>query len=249
MYVQWLANCHSSPSTIKNYLSGAKNWVLEHKGSVNEFFSHEVAKMVKSVTKHSQHVVRRAAPIFPNHLVIICSYCDYNLTIPLCVKPCILLGHALFFRASNLVLPSSDVWTGPHTLQAIDVKSFPHKLVVHICSTKTQVKPTFFTVYPNSCTDICPVHAWNHYVAVLSPPKLGPAFITSQRRPLTAKLVVACMRDALAYDSSIDVSQISMHSLRPGAAQSAALAGSSEEQIMSAGSWASKSGLKPYLAT
>lgn len=49
------------------------------------------------------------------------------------------------------------------------------------------------------------------------------------------------------YDPTIDVSRVSMHSLRRGAAQSAASSGLSNEEIMSAGCWASKSGLKPYL--
>lgn len=247
MYVQWLSNIHSSPSTIKNYLSGAKTWVLEHNGSISSFNSYEVGKMQKSVTKHSHHIVKRAAPLLPNHLVIIASYCDFNLSIPLCVKPCVLLGHALFLRSSNLVSPSNDEWCGPHTLKSSDIRSSSDKLIVRICSTKTQVSPVSITVLSNPCTSICPVQAWNNYVKVVGPSVLGPAFIIFPGRPLTAKLVVTSMRQALMYDPSIDVSKVSMHSLRRGAAQSAAIAGVSESKIMASGQWKSKSGLKPYL--
>lgn len=247
MYVQWLANSHSSPSTVKNYLSGAKNWVLEHRGCILSFLSQEVGKMVKSVVKHSSHVVRRAAPLFNHHLEIISSYCDYNLNVPLAVKPCILLGHALFLRASNLVSPSLDVWGGPHTIKASDITCYENKLVVRIASTKTLIKPVHVTVPVNPCASICPVRAWNYYHSVMSPSRLGPAFIISPYHPLTAKQVVLCMRQALSFDTSIDVSQVSMHSLRRGAAQSAALSGTPTQEIMSAGLWTSESGLKPYL--
>lgn len=249
MYVQWLSNSHSSPATIKNYLSGAKNWVLEHKGSISSFLSHEVGKMLKSVTKHSQHIVRRAAPIFPEHLAIICSYCDFNLSVPLAVKPCILLGHALFLRASNLVSPSMDVWGGPHTLRVNDVQVFPTKLVVRISSTKTQTSPVLITVPESHHLSVCPVQAWKYYTAVVSPSRFGPAFIVPPGRSLTAKQVVLSMRQALMFDATIDASKVSMHSLRRGAAQSAALSGSSTAEIMTAGAWASEAGLKPYLST
>lgn len=248
MYVQWLANSLSSPSSIKNYLSGAKTWVLEHAGNVSSFTTYEVGQMMKSITKHSSHVVKRAAPLFPSHLCIISSYCDFSLIVPLAVKPCILLGHALFLRASNLVSPSMDVWGGPHTLRAIDVSYSPHKLTVRVSSSKTRVKPVVISVPVSSSHNICPVRAWLCYVNVVSPPPLGPAFITNSGKPLTSKVVVTCMRQALSFDTSIDASNVSMHSLRRGAAQSAALAGSSKEEIMSSGGWVSESGVNPYLS-
>lgn len=248
MYIQWLSNSHSSPSTIKNYLSGAKTWVLEHKGSILSFASYESGQMLKSITKHSNHIVRRAAPLFEDHLRTICSYCDFNLAVPLSVKPCILLGHALFLRASNLVSPSMDVWGGPHTLRVNDVHASTDKLVIRIASTKTRVTPSYVTVPSNRGSSICPVLAWNTYVQSVAPSSHGPAFIIHHNRSLTSKFVVTCMRQALMFDPSIDASNISMHSLRRGAAQSAVLSGSSPEQIMSAGSWASHAGLKPYLS-
>lgn len=204
--------------------------------------------MIKSVVKHSAHVVTRAAPLFPCHLLIICSYCDFNLSVPLAVKPCILLGHALFLRASNLVSPSMDAWGGPHTLRVNDVLTFNDKLVARISSSKTRVKPVVITVPVNSNPVICPVRAWTHYVNVVAPSILGPAFIVHPGRSLTAKLVVTCIKEALMYDSTIDLTKVSMHSLRRGAAQTAASSGIPTEEIMSAGGWASKSGLTPYLS-
>lgn len=247
MFVQWLSNIHSAPSTVKNYVSGAKNWVLEHKGSIASFISYEVSQMQKSVSKHSKHVTKRAAPVLTNHLITIVSFCDYNLSIPLAVKPCILLGHALFLRSSNLLSPSIDVWTGPHTLRADDICINSGNLIVTVCSTKTEVSPTTILVHQNPCSSICPVLAWSNYVTSVAPAKSGPAFIVSPGKSLTAKLVVSCMRQALMYDPSIDASSVSMHSLRRGAAQSAALAGVPESEIMAAGLWKSRSGLRPYL--
>lgn len=247
MYVQWLANTHSSPSSIKNYLSGAKTWVLEHIGDIASFVSHEVSQMIKSVTKHSQHVVRRAAPILPEHLAIISSFCEFTLAVPLSVKPCVLLGHALFLRSSNLVSPSMDVWGGPHTLRVKDVQVFESKLVVKIASSKTRVSPVYVTVLQNLDINLCPVRAWKRYVSVMSPDILGPAFVVPSGRSLTSKMVVTCMRQALMYDPSIEVSRISMHSLRRGAAQSAVRSGIPTPEIMASGCWNSESGFKPYL--
>lgn len=204
--------------------------------------------MVKSVTKHSDHVVRRAAPLLPPHQSTISSFCDYHLMVPLAVKPCILLGHYLFLRASNLLSPSMDVWGGPHTLKALDVVVNDDKLIVQISSTKTRVKPNVITVFSNDTRDLCPVRAWINYVLVVSPPACGPAFIDNSGRPLTAKTVVTCMKEALKYDSSINTTKVSMHSLRRGAAQNAAASGMSNQQIMVAGSWSSESGLRPYLS-
>lgn len=248
MFTQWLSNNLSSPSSIKNYLSGAKSWVYEHNGDISSFLSSEAGQMVKSISKHSKHVVSRAAPLFPSHLNTICSFCDYHLMVPLAVKPCILLGHAMFLRSSNLVSQSMEDWGGPHTLKVNDVLAFPDKLVVRISSTKTRVTPVVITVPSNSLPHVCPVRSWKFYVNVVSPPFLGPAFIVQHGKPLTANLVTSCMRQALMFDTTIDVNKVSMHSLRRGAAQTAAAAGLSNEQIMSAGLWASQSGLKPYLA-
>lgn len=153
--------------------------------------------MQKSVSKHSQHVVNRASPILKHHLITISSYCDFNLSVPLCVKPCILLGHALFLRSSNLVSPSVESWGGPHTLKAGDIQSVSNKFIVKIISSKTRVSPVVIDVYSDPCVSICPVRAWNHYAATVSPIKSGPAFVVFQGRPLTAKVVVSCMREAL----------------------------------------------------
>lgn len=222
--------------------------MLEHCGNITSFLTSEVAQMVKSVTKHSDHVVRRAAPLFPEHLLIIVSFCDFYLSVPLSVKPCILLGHYLFLRASNLVSPSMEVWGGPHTLRVKDVTLNHAGLQVRINSSKTRVKPVMLTLAPNENQLLCPVRAWANYVTVVAPAAVGPAFIDSVGRPLTSKFVVACMRQALMHDPSIDANKVSMHSLRRGAAQTAAAAGCTTEQIMVAGSWASSSGLKPYLS-
>lgn len=75
----------------------------------------------------------------------------------------------------------------------------------------------------------------------------GPAFLKDEGLPLTARLVVGFMRLALTDAKDIDSAKISMHSLRRGAAQSAAAAGVTIDQIKERGTWRSASGLAPYL--
>lgn len=174
---------------------GQKTGFSNIKGQLLALLLMKFSQMVKSVTKHSNHIVRQAAPLFDSHLHIIVSFCDFNLQVPLAVKPCILLGHTLFLRASNLVSPTMDVWGGPHTLRVNDVTYSQNKLMVRIHSTITQVKPVVITVLPNPSKAICPVRAWYNYISVISPNTCGPAFLISPARSLTAKMVVTCMSE------------------------------------------------------
>lgn len=95
---------------------------------------------------------------------------------------------------------------------------------------------------------MCPVAAWKLYKLSTYLNPNGPAFVLPGGSPLCAPLVVNLMRDALSGDPAINVTQISMHSIRRGAAQEAEKQGSSISDIMLRGAWASRSGLNPYLA-
>lgn len=68
MYVTFLGNSFTSPSSIKNYLAGVKTWIAHHLGDNSAFSSPEAAGVLKALTKASLHVPSPAPPLLPHHL-------------------------------------------------------------------------------------------------------------------------------------------------------------------------------------
>lgn len=249
MFAQHLANIHAAPTSIKNYLSGAKSWIVDHGGAPDAFFSDQLGRLVKSFTKKSTHVPSRAAPLGPHHIKTICDFLDSTNHAPLGAKPAILIGYSSFLRASNLLSPTMLEWGGPHTLLAMDIKDLKDGLLISIRSTKTISGPKGFSLSIKETNDkYCPVAAWRHYKTLVRPWPLGPAFLGLNNRPLTPRQLVALMRLALRGLPDILPSKVSMHSLRRGATHTAVDQGIPLETIKTRGSWKSLAGMRPYLA-
>lgn len=247
MYCQHLANIHPATSSLKNYLAGAKTWVLEHMGNISSFLSVEVSLTIKSILKKSSNVTKRAAPLSLNDITQICMYLDSAKNTPPAIKPCVLIGFACFLRASNLVSTTNAGWAGPHTLLVRNLFVAPKGLIVVIPTTKTRTKPYAIKIPYDINHHLCPVRAWVRYKSIIAPAVGGPAFVLEDRSPVTSKLVLAFIKAALATDPARDVSRITMHSLRRGAVQNAQDQGLTHKEIMDLGAWSSTSGLKPYL--
>lgn len=247
MFYQYLANKLNSISSVKNYISGARLWIAEHGGNNFAFTGYEQSMMIKSLTKDSTHVVKRAFPLTLQHLSVIVSYLDSARNAPLCIKPCILIGFSCYLRSSNLVSPNFVLWGGRHTLLTSHVTDRDNELRVLISSTKTNAVPYTVVIPAHVDPHLCPVVAWRYYYNRVRPAKNAPAFMLDHVSPLSAPLVVRLIKDALAGFEDVELLAISMHSLRRGAAQQAARDGAQLEHIMDRGGWASKSGVKPYL--
>lgn len=249
MYSQYLANKFAAPASIKNYLSGAKTWVGEHRGSVHSFLAPQLAQLVKGFVKNSSHVTVRAPPLLPHHIRHICSVLDVSPSAPLALKPALLIGYDCFLRASNLLSPTMLEWGGPHTLLAADIKVTLSGLQVLVRSTKTRPASAACSFYipRGDFPQFCPVEAWIHYKQTVRPWALGPAFVHINRQPLTPAQVVKILRLALKDHVDICAARVSMHSLRRGATQAAADKGISLHEIQARGTWASPTGMRPYL--
>lgn len=61
MYTRFMANLYSSPSSNKNYMSGAKYWAITHGRGAAAFSSIEVGEMIKAVTSESTLILRQAS--------------------------------------------------------------------------------------------------------------------------------------------------------------------------------------------
>lgn len=248
MYAQFLANSHASPASIKNYLSGARTWITQHLGDPSALSSTTLFDVVKKLSKDSQHVPSPALPISEVELKVIIDYLCNSVSFPHAVIPCILLSFACMLRASNVTSHPSNPWRGAHTLRAADIIIDHHGLSVLIRSTKTTggARPHLIRLYPAANPTLCPVRAWTRYVALLAPPRSGPAFILHDGKPLTTGPVVTGMRLALTEAGYDNVNRYSMHSLRRGAVQLAERLGADHRDIMSHGLWSSTSGLNYY---
>lgn len=249
MFAQFLVNNHAAPSTIKNYISGARTWIQEHRGNNSAFYSPQFIQLVKGYIKKSSHVPRQALPLTSNHINVICRFLHLCPSASLCVKPAILIGFSCFLRASNICSPNMNVWAGPHTLLAGDIVFEGNGLLITIRSTKTRSKDRLiaFSIPRGDNPLTCPVQAWMYYKRLVSPLPFGPAFIHANRLPLTGRQVVAIMRLALKGQTDIDPSRVSMHSLRRGATQTSIDRGVPLDDIRIRGTWASDSGMRPYL--
>lgn len=247
MFYQYLANKMNSVSSVKNYISGARAWVLEHGGNPSAFSGYEQSTMIKAITKDSTHVVKRAFPLSTEHLSIIVAYLDSARNVPLSVKPCILIGFSCYLRSSNLLSPLFTLAPGRHTMLAKHVSDKGNRLEVIISSTKTRAAPYSLIISHLPDSPLCPVSAWRQYLSRTNPDPLGPAFLLDQSTPLSSTLVVRLMKDALSNCNDVNVQAVSMHSLRRGAVHQATQNGFETQQIMDRGGWASRSGLSPYL--
>lgn len=249
MYYQFLANTFPAPATVKNHLSGAKNWVQLHQGDARNFAAQEISMMSKSILEGSAHVPSPASPITPEDIKSICLYIDSMFNPHPAFKAAILLAFATFLRVSNVLSPTRTSWGRAHTLMARDIQAYETKLIVAIRSTKTRRHglPHLLTVMAVPDIRFCPVAAWWNYYNTLQPCPLGPAFMLKEDTPLTPGPVVNLMRTALNKAGKPKSAKVSFHSLRRGGAQTAAKNGATQEQMMHHGTWKSTSGVEAYM--
>lgn len=251
MYARFMANSFASPTTCKNYMSGAKSWVRDLGGSFQSFESYHVATVVKGTQLASTHVSSPAPPILQKELHIIVSYIDSYVPHLLNIKAAVLLGFSCMLRSSNLLAPTVAAWGGPHTLYISDVLRVHSGLKVAIRSSKTLKNrpPVFLDVCEASRSNLCPVLAWDTYIHTFKPPLSGVAFLQASGFPLTARHVVDVIRQALKAAGYQNYNRFSLHSLRRGAAHTASILGAPNEHIKVQGTWSSDAGLNYYLPT
>lgn len=249
MFTQFLGNSFASPASVKNYFSGAKNWLYLHRGSTRFFQGQELAMMSKALAEKSIHVPAPASPLTPQDIKIICQYIDANQPHHPAIKASILMAFATFMRVSNILSPNKSSNNLTHTLLAKDVQFDGQCIWITIRSTKTRRtgKPHILQVLPTVSVDTCPVRTWLYYKSNIQPCPLGPAFMIDGSTPLTPPPVVDVMRRALTLAGRTFPTKVSFHSLRRGGAQTAAYRGASEQELMNHGTWSSKEGLSAYL--
>ena len=122
---------------------------------------------------------------------------------------------------------------------AINSRSAPTAVRLRLRRAKTDPLGSGVEIFLGaSGTAVCPVSALMRYLAV-RPPGDGQLLVWEDSRPLTKTTFVTRLRRGL-QSAGLDMNQFSGHSLRIGAATSAAAAGVPDHLIKTLGRWRSE---------
>ncbi len=156
-------------------------------------------------------------------------------------------GFFGFLRAGEFTVPSAQGYDPQVHLNLADLALDSHKqpslIRLRIKQSKTDPLRQGADIFLGAtAANICPVKALIHYIAVRSPTP-GPLFVFQSGTPLTRKALVSHVQSALCH-AGISPAAYTGHSLRIGAATTAAQRGLEDSVIQTLGRWKSKA----YLA-
>ena len=249
LFQQFLANSLTSPASRSNYTSGAKLWIEERGGDTTALRAYEPNAVAKGAAALKPHKTTPAPALLPTDLVKVCSYLQSAEDGPPLIAA-LTLGFFAFLRASNLLSPSTTLWSGPHTLARKHIKLTDTGLLVLISSSKTigpTSDPVVLSIPKLPGSPACPTQAWASYVKKVPASPLSPAFTLRDGSPLTPGQLTAVVRHALGAIGCPYAASFSCHSLRRGGSQAAVKAGSHREDVASHGTWKSMAGMSAYV--
>lgn len=246
MYIQLLVNSHKTLGTIKNYLSGAKVFLLERGFSGAAFVHPLVGTFLKGVERHSTHVPQPAVPI-PARVIIRACRCLRDASAEgEVVAACILFAFATLLRQCHLVFTPHGYM---HMLQRRDVVATGEGMLISLRSGKTTTRRniTIIPVQRAGGAGACPVQHYQRAIA-LTPASQNACLFLNPRtgRPLSAPRANALFKEALAAVGFKGAPAASLHSLRRSGAHACARAGLPIDQVKRHGCWRSNA-VKAYL--
>ena len=243
-FVVYLAQSGLSHLSIRSYLSALRFHQISLGGPDPSISSlprlHYVIKGIRR--SQPSHTCPRRLPITPAILLALHSIWsqspDFN-TVALWAACC--LGFFAFMRAGEFTCPSWKAYTplmlSPSDIH-IDSRLNPTCITVSLRHSKTDVFGAGVSITVGATGNIlCPVAAVLSYMA-RRPQSTGPLFLLENGIPLSCRLLVQNVRQALSR-AGIDTSNYSGHSFRIGAATTASLAGIPDSTIQELGRWKS----------
>lgn len=246
MYIQLLKNSSKTLGTIKNYISGAKGFLVE-RGHDSANFTHPmVVTFMKGVERHSGHVPQGAVAI-PTKAIIQACVCLRRASVEgEVVAACVLFGFATMLRQCHLVYtPHGHM----HMLHRSDITINKDMLLVTVRSSKTTSRRNVAVIPVHRASEprACPVHAYERAIGLVQGPKHACLFLApGSGRPLSAPRVNTMFRQALAAVGFKGALSASLHSLRRSGAHACIRAGLPIDQVKKHGLWKSDA-VKTYL--
>lgn len=246
MYIQLLFNSKKTLGTIKNYLSGAKAFLLERGFSGHSFVHPQIVTFLKGVERHSDHVPQPAVAIPPGIIIRACKRLRDTSAEGEVAAACVLFAFTTLLRQCHLVYTPNGYM---HMLQRRDVLVTGEGMLVSGRSGKTTTRRSvnIIPVYRASQPGACPVLAFQHALRLAPGPLSACLFLDpNSGRPLSAPRVNAMFREALAGAGFRGAAAASLHSLRRSGAHVCARAGLPIDQVKRHGMWKSNA-VKTYL--
>lgn len=246
MYVQLLQNSNKTIGTIKNYVSGARTFLLERGCPGEAFLHHTVTTFIKGLARKSSHVPRQAVPIPVRTLLDACRHLRAISTEGEILAACVLLSFSTLLRQCHLVYtPHGHM----HMLRRRDVALRGRSMYIHVRSSKTTGRHhlTVIPVHPAEEAQACPVRACRAAMALVPGTPDSPLFLDPRTgRALSASRANALFRLALGAAGFGGAQLASLHSLRRTGAQVCAKAGLHIDKVKDHGLWRS-GGVRAYL--
>ena len=241
-YIVFLKKLFKSPTSVLNYLSGARTWFSSVTGGSEPFDSYKVSVLKKGLKRTMHHNTVRAQPFGPDHLKYLVRVFEGVGTRALVLKAFITMAFFSALRQSNLLL--RNVSDKPvHTLRAKDVLPLANELQIVVRSSKTlksSSSPLCIKLPKLGKSSCCPLRNWNMYVAGCKERRSELAFLDVEGLPLTSRVATKVIRLALVGSTYPEPGKFTLHACRRGAAQALAKKGASINQIKRLGQWSSK---------
>lgn len=239
LYVQLLVNSNKTVGTIKNYLSGAKLYILEHGGSPAAFSHHMLINFIKGISRRTSHVPRQAVAL-PTAIMVRSCVVLRSLS----VEGEIIAAAVLF--AFTTMLRQCHLFYTPHGYMHLirrgDVRDNGETFLISVRSSKT-TGATHLSVIPVHAVPhsaACPVQALRSALALVPAAPSDPIFLDpNTRRPFGAAHANLLLKWALTSIGFAGASSASFHSLRRSSAQACVRAGLPLEEVQSHGLWRS----------
>lgn len=246
LYLQLLANSLKSPQALKNYLSGAKSFILERNGNVTNFTHIRVSNMLRTLVKRSTHAPQQAIALKINVIKAACRWLRGVSTEGEVVAGAILFGLATFLRQCHYVRTGTG---SMHLIPRSDLYISEDKAIVTVRSSKTTSLSdvrhiTILRVPGDPC---CPVQALVHTLALVPASEKAPIFLLPPSGEVLSDIkAVSMFRVALGITGFRNYNLASLHSLRRSGPHACVSMGMSEQNISEHGGWRSKA-VRAYL--
>ena len=231
-FVAHCANSGLAVSSIRVYLAGLRSWSIDMGLSPPEIYSPHLTQAIRCLDRH--HTPAQAPPLLHHHLLSIFSRAPFN-------KDNLMSITALSLAYFACLRPSEYLTTRgtapPPTRAHITFTGDMSALDFTVPRSKTN--PKGFVVHLGcSHSPICPVCLIRALFSLYPAPPSAPLFTTINNLPLSYSYLTNKLHSLLSM-IGIHPAPFTLHSLRAGAATTAAAAGCTEDQIQKLGRWSS----------
>ena len=242
-YIAHLANTHAT-SSIRRTLTCLRSTSLERSEDLTPFSSPMLKRVLKGIQKTNTHLKRppRKQVTFEILETLLPQFASHYDDI--CMKTALWIAFAGFLQPTEFTY---DKWGPTEALTKVTracVKIHNNHAILHLPFSKTDPcgKGVDITLYGTKHAS-CPVKALRNFTTNYPAPAHAPLF--SRQHPMsgicfTNVYFTKRLRSAL-LSAGIDDVNFAGHSMRRGAAQSAADRGLDTQQIQKLGRWTSSS--------